>query len=227
MSTAFAPSALVGANPFASNTAASLVSSHVARPKVWQPRVVPCMVSEANIAVKAKKVQSVKDRLEDAQMLFSVPLDGLTVPQVLELKGTMPEGTKIGTVKNSLMRRAIADTPWVNAESLTKKSSMWFFVGEDMKGTVNAYTAFAKTAGREPDVNGGVFEGIAYDEEGIKAIAALPSKKELITKIAFSIKAVPTKVARSIKAVPTKVGRAIKLAVADGAAEADVAPPAE
>ena len=44
------------------------------------------------------------------------------------------------------------------------------------------------------------------------AISKLPSKIELITKVAAGIKAVPTKVARVIKAPGEKVARAIKLA---------------
>jgi hypothetical protein len=55
---------------------------------------------------------------------------------------------------------------------------------------------------------------VAYDKAGVIAISKLPSKIELITKIAGSIKAVPTKVARVIKAPGEKTARAIKLAVA-------------
>lgn len=42
----------------------------------------------------------------------------------------------------------------------------------------------------------------------LETIVSLPSKLELITKVAQGIKAVPTKVARGVKAVPSKVGRA-------------------
>jgi len=42
----------------------------------------------------------------------------------------------------------------------------------------------------------------------VEAVTKLPTKKELITKIAQGIKAVPTKIGRGINAVPNKLGRA-------------------
>ena len=51
-------------------------------------------------------------------------------------------------------------------------------------------------------------DGIAHKDKAIEAVVSLPTKKELITKIAQGIKAVPTKVARGVKAVPNKLGRA-------------------
>jgi large subunit ribosomal protein L10 len=51
-------------------------------------------------------------------------------------------------------------------------------------------------------------EGLAYKDKAIEAVVSLPTKLELITKIAQGIKAVPTKVARGVKAVPNKLGRA-------------------
>lgn len=220
MAPAFAPSTIVGTNAFTSNHGKACVASIRSRDglaaNVAQTRIVPSMISETNIAAKAKKVASAKERLDSSEMIFSVPLEGLTVTAIRELKDCVPESTTLGTIKNTLMRRAIADTQWACAESLTKQSSIWFFVQQDdMKETVAAYKKFAKSNSREATFNGGVFEGSVYDGPGIEQVAGLPSKQELITKIAISIKAVPTKVARTIKAVPTKVGRAVKLAVAD------------
>jgi ribosomal protein L10 len=42
----------------------------------------------------------------------------------------------------------------------------------------------------------------------LEYVVSLPSKLELITKVAIGIKATPTRLARAIKAVPNKVGRA-------------------
>lgn len=189
------------------------------------------MGSESSIAKKALKVKAVEDALQESLLIFSVPLSGLTVKQKYTLKEKMPEGTKLITVKNTLMRRAIANTPWEAATDMTKQSSIWVFVKDDMKNSVQTYKTYMKEISREAEIRGGVFEGEPYDSKGVDDISALPNKKELITKIAIAINAVPTKIARSINLVPTKVGRAIKLAFADeddksadGGADA---PPAE
>lgn len=174
------------------------------------------MASESNMEKKKAKVNAVRTALEESMLLFAVPLDGLTVSQISRMKDMLPAGTSAACVKNSLMRLAVADSSWEPAHSLTKQSSLWFFVREDMKETVKVYKDFIKKEGREDEIRGGVFDGEYYDTSGVSKVSSLPTKKELITKIAIGIKAVPTKIARSIKAVPTKLGRAVKLAIADG-----------
>jgi large subunit ribosomal protein L10 len=115
------------------------------------------------------------------------------------------------------MARAVEGTDYeVAATRLLKGANMWFFIQEDIGGTVSAFQTFTKENGKKEshDVLGGVIEGTVYDTDGVLAISKLPSKIELITKIAASIKAVPTKVARAIKAPGEKTARAIKLAIA-------------
>ncbi len=172
------------------------------------------MAAPTVIEKKATIVNTVKERLNESEMIFSVPLPGLTVKNLSDFKKTLPEGTVAMAVKNTLMRRAIADSGWEVAGPILNESSIWVFVKDDIKGSVEAYKTFAKDLERDP-IKGGVIENTFYDTEGITTIAALPSKIELITKIARLIKAVPTKLGVGIKAVPTKVGRAVKLAFAE------------
>lgn len=172
------------------------------------------MAAPAVIERKTAIIDSVKSRLDSAQMIFSVSLPGLTVANVADLRHALPEGSSAMAVKNTLMRRAIAETGWEVAGPMLKESGIWVFVDEDIKGSIEAYKKIAKDLDREP-IQGGVLDNTLYDEAGIKAIAALPSKLELITKIARAVNAVPTKLAVSINQVPTKVARSIKLAFAD------------
>lgn len=167
---------------------------------------------------KKAKVDTIKGLLETSEMVFSVPAAGLTVAEVQGLRRSLPEGTTMSVVKNKLMQRAVAETEFEEAMSgLVKGSNMWFFIEEDIGGTVKSFNSFAKESGKKEThgIIGGVIEGVAYDPAGVTAISKLPSKIELITKIAGSIKAVPTKVAKVIKANPEKLARAIKLATAD------------
>merc|ERR1711982_63235 len=55
-------------------------------------------------------------------------------------------------------------------------------------------------------------DGTVLDASGVEKIADMPSKQELIARIAGGIKAVPTKVARVVNAPGSKLARAIKLA---------------
>jgi len=48
--------------------------------------------------------------------------------------------------------------------------------------------------------------------KGVGAVAKMPSKIELITRIGVGIRAVPTKIGKGIRLVPTKIGKGVKLA---------------
>ena len=121
-------------------------------------------------------------------------------------------------IKNKLMARAIEGTEYEPVGEMLKGANMWFFIEEDIGGSVKAFNSFTKEAAKKEthSILGGSIEGVNYDAAGVDAISKLPSKIELITRIAGSIKAVPTKVARVVKAPGMKVARAIKLAGEEG-----------
>jgi len=167
---------------------------------------------------KAEKVAGVKELLDTSQMIFTVPASSLTVSESQSLRRSMPEGTTISVVKNTLMNRAVEGTEFEEAtQGLLKGANMWFFIEEDIGASIKAWNEFTKEAGKKEthEIQGGVIEGNFYDQKGVAAIGKLPSKNELYAKIAGGIKAVPTNVARVIKAPNSKLARAIKLATAD------------
>ena len=163
---------------------------------------------------KAARVDKVKGLLESSEMIFSVPAGSLTVQQQETLRRSMPEGTTVSVIKNTLMSRAVDGTEFEAASSLLKGPNMWVFIEDDISATIKAYKSFMKEEGTAEShpIQGGVLEGTSYDAAGVTAIGNLPSKDELYAKIAGSIKAVPTKVARVLKAPNSKMARAIKLA---------------
>lgn len=77
---------------------------------------------------------------------------------------------------------------------------------------------------KEP-IRAGVFDGSVLDGPGVLAISKLPTKQELMQRLAIALNSVPTKLGRSIKLVPTKVGRVVRLAFAEGSGEEEAAAP--
>lgn len=167
-----------------------------------------------SLSGKKEKVERVKELLDTSEMIFTVPASAITVSQSQKLRRSLPEGTTISVIKNTIMTRAIEGTDYEAASSMLKGANMWFFIDEDISGTMKAWNAFVKDTGKKDTHNilGGVIESTAYDAAGVEAIGKLPSKDELYAKIAGGIKAVPTKLARVIKAPNSKLARAIKLA---------------
>ncbi|CAJ1930195.1 unnamed protein product [Cylindrotheca closterium] len=166
---------------------------------------------------KKDKVARVEELLESSDMIFAVPAKSITVAEAQQLRRSLPEGSVVSVVKNTIMTRAVAGTEYEAATSMLTGPNMWFFIEEDIGGTIKAWKSFVKESGKieSHGIFGGVVEGVYYDDKGVQAIGNLPSKDELYAKIAGSIKAVPTKVARVIKAPNSKLARAIKLATVD------------
>lgn len=163
---------------------------------------------------KKETVAAVKELLESSEMIMTVPASGIKVSQVQAMRRSLPEGTTVKVVKNKLMKRAVEGTDYEAATEMLAGANMWFFIEEDIGGSVKSWNQFTKETGKKEThtILGGVMDGTVYDATGVDAISKLPSKLELIARIAGSINAVPTKVARVIKAPGMKVARAIKLA---------------
>mmetsp|Transcript_33377 Transcript_33377/g.68137 ORF Transcript_33377/g.68137 Transcript_33377/m.68137 type:complete len:215 (-) Transcript_33377:203-847(-) len=167
---------------------------------------------------KKSTVSRVKELLETSEMIFTVPAGSMTVSQTQTLRRSIPETTTMSVVKNKLMARALEGTDYEAATSMLAGPNMWFFVEDDISGTIKAFETFQKEEDKKEShpILGGAMEGIAYDAAGVAAIGKLPSKKELIARIAGGINAVPTKLARVVKAPTEKLARAIKLATEEG-----------
>jgi large subunit ribosomal protein L10 len=163
---------------------------------------------------KKEKVSKVQGLLETSEMVFACSASSITVSQAQRLRRSLPEGSYVTVVKNTIMKRAIEGSEFEAAGSMMKGANMWFFIEEDIGGTIKAWKTFVKETGKMETHNifGGVIEGTYYDQTGVEAIGQLPTKDELYAQIAGAVKAVPTKVARVIKAPNSKLARAIKLA---------------
>jgi len=185
---------------------------------------------------KALKMAKITEALEDKIMIFSVPSAGLTVQQIAELREAMPASTVVMVCKNKLFMKATEGTEWgdVTADFLTREN-MWFFVGEEMRETVEGYDKWLKTLPKDAQkgyaIKGGAADGKQLDKHGVKDMSKLPTKLELIAQIASSLNAAgaqgvvsklakmkggPKSVAVRVKqAAGSKLAVALKLSVAD------------
>lgn len=59
-----------------------------------------------------------------------------------------------------------------------------------------------------------MLETVAVDSGMLKRLETMPTRKELMAKIALLLRAVPQRLARTLKAVPERVARSVR-AVAD------------
>lgn len=160
---------------------------------------------------KKTVVGDLKQALSESQMALVIDYKGLTVAEITNLRQQLrPTGTVCKVTKNTLMRIAVADdSTWQPMTAFLSGTNAFLLVKDDLGGAIKAYQNFQK-ATKKTEIRGGVMEGRALSEADVKAITELPSKEELMARIAGGIKAVPTKVAVGLNAVPTQLAVGIK-----------------
>jgi large subunit ribosomal protein L10 len=160
---------------------------------------------------KKEIVADLKEVLSQSQLALVIDYQGLSVAEISDLRRRMrPTGTVCKKAKNTLMRIAVEDdSRWQPMTKFLEGSSVFLLVQEDMKSAIKTYQDFQK-ATKKTELRGGVLDGQALTEADVKALTELPTKEELMARLAGGIKAIPTKLAVGINAVPTKLAVGIK-----------------
>lgn len=160
---------------------------------------------------KKEIVAELQELLNEAQLAMVIDFKGLSVAEISDLRGRLREkGAICKVTKNTLMRIAVEnDDNWQPMTQFLKDSSAFLLVQEDLGGAIKAYKSFQKDT-KKTELRGGVMEGRALTTAELDAITELPTKEELIARIAGAINAVPTKLAVGTNAVPKKLAVGIK-----------------
>lgn len=155
---------------------------------------------------KHAMVTDLKQTLSQSQMAMVIEYQGLSVAEITDLRRRMrPTGTVCKISKNTLMRIAVdGDYKWQPMTEFLQGSSVFLLVQDDMKAAIKAYQEFQR-ATKKTELRGGVMEGRALTQDDVKALTELPSKEELMARLAGGLKAISTKLAVGLNAVPTKL----------------------
>lgn len=162
------------------------------------------------LANKKELVAEMKELLSETELALVIDYKGLSVAQISDLRNRLREqGGACKIAKNTLVRIAVeGDENWQPMTQFLKDSSAFLLLKDDLGSAIKAYQGFQKDT-KKTVLRGGVMEGQALSEDQIKAITELPSKEELIARIAGAINAVPTKLGVGLNKVPTKLATGI------------------
>ncbi len=108
------------------------------------------------------------------------------------------------------MKRAFEGTDFAQLDELLDGPSSIAISMEDATAPIRILNDMAKEA-EALQFKGAVVEGNFYDEVGVKSLASIPSREELISKLLGSLQSPITNLARVLKQIAEK---------GDGAAEA-------
>jgi len=160
---------------------------------------------------KQKDLEALTERFRKAKAAMLVGFRGMTVAKDQELRNQLREaGVTYEVVKNTLARKAAAGTPLEQAKDQFKGVTAVALSEQD---PVNLSKAISKFTKANPEIftfKAGVVEGKVVALEDVEAIASLPSKEELISKIMFLLNCQAQRLVTVLSAVPRNLAIVIK-----------------
>jgi len=154
-------------------------------------------------AQKQKDLESLTQQFQNANSAMVVGFKGMTVAKDQELRRQLREaGVDYWVVKNTLARKAAAGTPLEPLADEFKGVTAVAISTTDPVGLSKAIAKFAKANTEIFSFKIGLVEGKVVELKQVEAIASLPSREELVSKMLFLINAQAQRLVTVIQAVP-------------------------
>jgi large subunit ribosomal protein L10 len=168
---------------------------------------------------KIDLVNRVSGKLKDSQSVVLTDFRGLTVAEMTTLRRDLrKQGVEFKVIKNRLGRRALEDAGCDNLDEFLTGNTAWAFGLQDAVEPARILSGFAKTHDKLV-IKGGLLESRRIDAVMIGQLASLPSRPELLSRMAGVLKQPATQIASAMTQSLTKVARAFQ-ALADKKAAA-------
>jgi large subunit ribosomal protein L10 len=135
---------------------------------------------------KAQLVDEVTNLLGESKMTVMVKYQGTSVKSMQQLRKQAREnGTKVKVVKNRLFKKAMENNDVLKSldASALEGQLLYAFNSQDEVAPAQSLNAFAKTNPNIEFVGAISAEGKFLTSDEVKALAALPSKNELIAQV--------------------------------------------
>jgi large subunit ribosomal protein L10 len=157
---------------------------------------------------KAIVIEEVTAQLVGAQSIVVAEYRGLDVATVTVLRKTAREsGVYLRVLKNTLARRALAGTSFEGlSEQLT--GPLIYGISKDPVGAAKVLSTFGKT-NEKLVIKAGALPNSVLDANGVKALATMPSREELLSKLLGTMQAPVAQFVRTLNEVPTKFVRGL------------------
>ena len=162
----------------------------------------------AKVELKQPIVDEISAVIKDAQPVVVVDYRGLTVAEDTQLRKQLREaGVSYKVYKNTLVSRAVEGTEFESLKDSLEGPNAFAVSTEDATAPARVLAEFAKKAPKL-EIKAGVVEGTFYDAEGMKAIASVPSREVLLSKLLGSLQSPITNLARVLNQIAEKGGAA-------------------
>ena len=158
----------------------------------------------AKVELKQPIVEEISQLLDGAKSVVVVDYCGITVDQDTKLRKELREaGVTYKVYKNTMIRLAAKGTDFEGLDHVLEGPTAIAVSKEDATSPARILQNFTKVA-PDLELKAGVVEGTIYDAAGIKAIASIPSREELLGRLLGSIQAPITNLARVLNQIAEK-----------------------
>ena len=152
---------------------------------------------------KQDNLDALAEQFKNANAAVLVSFKNMTVAKDQELRRQLREaGVTYSVVKNTLARKAAAGTPLEPLADEFKGVTGVALSSTDPVGLSKAISKFTKANAEIFSFKVGLVEGKVLELKQVEAIANLPSREELISKMLFLINAQAQRLVTVIQAVP-------------------------
>jgi large subunit ribosomal protein L10 len=167
---------------------------------------------------KAAQIEEVSALVAQAQSIVVAEYRGLDVESVTRLRrSARGAGVQLRVLKNTLARRAVQGTPFAGLSDRMVGPLVYGF-STDPVAAAKVLCAFAKENDKLV-VRAAAMPGQVMDDKGVKALATLPSREELLAKLMATMQAPIGQFVRTLNEVPARLVRTVA-AVRDAKAAA-------
>ncbi len=155
----------------------------------------------AKVEQKKPIVAEIAENIKDAQSVVLVHYSGITVEADTALRKELREaGITYKVYKNTMMNFAFQGTDCEPLQKHLEGPNAIAISKDDATAPARIISKYAKQA---PTLKmlAGIVEGGYYDEAGVNALAAVPSRDELLGKLLGSIQSPITNLARVLNQI--------------------------
>ena len=151
--------------------------------KAVNSKEVQQVASEKILNMKKAKVEELSQKMKEAKSFILADYRGLTVEQDTQLRREMREaGVEYTVMKNSIIRFSAKENGYDALDEYLVGPTALAISLNDPVAPSKLLSKFAKQYDKL-EIKAGVVEGKVIDIEGVKSIANLPSREELVAKV--------------------------------------------
>ncbi len=159
------------------------------------------MASEKILKQKEESVNNLAAELKESTLILLVDYRGISVEDVTKLRKDVREANaEYRVIKNNIIRRALNANGENGLDSLLEGPTALITSKEDYLAPTKAIYNFAKNNDFYK-IKGGIIDGKVMTAEEIITIAKLPSRQELLAKLAGALLGNITKLAVALDQV--------------------------